>query len=63
MVRFGAKEVPLDVYRRTLALGLTRSAQFSEAMLPEDATTAVRPILPASAAVSAARRSGPEPTN
>jgi leucyl/phenylalanyl-tRNA--protein transferase len=66
MVRFGAKEVPLDVYRKTLALGLTRSAQFNAPLL-EDAPKALResaaPIAPRAPAVTSARRVGPEPTN
>lgn len=73
MVRFGAKEVPLEEYRKTLALGLTRSAQFNEP-LPEEATTTVREIAaarggargaecPPQAVVTPARRAGPEPTN
>ena len=74
MVRFGAKEVPLDEYRKTLALGLTRSAQFNDS-LTKDATTAVRetptvreivaPPAPRATGpgVSSARRGGPEPSN
>jgi leucyl/phenylalanyl-tRNA--protein transferase len=68
MVRFGAREVPLDQYRKTLALGLTCSVQFNES-LPERASTTVREIAAPSAArapgagVSSARRAGPEPTN
>ena len=53
MVRFGAKEVPLDEYRKTLALGLTRSAQFNE-LLPEEVNTTVRAIT----ATATARASG-----
>ena len=35
MVRFGAKEVPLSDYRKVLAMGLVRSAQFRESSVRE----------------------------
>ncbi|HEU4584004.1 MAG TPA: leucyl/phenylalanyl-tRNA--protein transferase [Polyangiaceae bacterium] len=66
MVRFGAKEVPLEVYRKTLALGLTRSAQFNTPLL-DDASQRLResavPIAARTPDVNCARRVGQEPTN